>query len=53
VELEARYGITEAIYPLPEINLTEPSLVMTPHKDVARATDESARIGNQEEVNSE
>jgi anaerobic dimethyl sulfoxide reductase subunit B (iron-sulfur subunit) len=56
-ELEARYGPIEAIYPLPETDLTEPALVVTPHKDAARATADgyypagSARIGNREEVN--
>jgi anaerobic dimethyl sulfoxide reductase subunit B (iron-sulfur subunit) len=41
----------EAVYPLPEADLTEPALVLTPHKDALRAAGESARVGNWEEVN--
>jgi len=49
-ELEARYGSVEPIYPLPETELAEPALVITPHKDAARAADASARVANWEEV---
>ena len=49
-ELQARHGDTRAVYPLPEPELTEPSLVMTPHQDAARAAHGSARVGNWEEV---
>jgi len=56
-ELEARYesgrGGAEAIYPLPEAHLTQPALVLTPHQDAARASDESAHVGNWEEVEAE
>lgn len=52
-ELQARYGAIDVVYPLPEADLTEPSLVVTPHRDAARATTESACIGNREEVNAQ
>jgi anaerobic dimethyl sulfoxide reductase subunit B (iron-sulfur subunit) len=50
VELEARYGNTNAVYPLPEAELTEPAWVLTPHQDAARAAPGSARVGNWEEI---
>ena len=50
-ELEAEYGPLEAIYPLPANELTEPALVLTPHRDAAQPADESVRVGNWEEVN--
>ena len=49
-ELEDRYGSLDAVYPLPEPDLTEPALVITPHQDAARAGHGSARVGNWEEV---
>jgi len=49
-ELEARYGDLHTVYPLPKAELTQPSLVMTPHQDAARAAHESARVGNWEEI---
>jgi anaerobic dimethyl sulfoxide reductase subunit B (iron-sulfur subunit) len=49
-ELEARYGTVGVMYPLPEFDLTQPALVLTPHQDAARAAHESAQIGNWEEV---
>ena len=50
-ELEARYGTTRVVYPLPEADLTEPSLVLTLHQDAARAKSEIAVMANREEVN--
>ena len=52
-DLEARYGTVNVVYPLPQADLTEPALVITPHKDTARATSEPAQIGNREEVNAQ
>ena len=62
-ELEARYGVhpepsrrdhpelsRRSIYPLPDAQLTQPALLVTAHKDADRATDESARVANWEEV---
>jgi anaerobic dimethyl sulfoxide reductase subunit B (iron-sulfur subunit) len=50
-ELEARYGHVEAIYPLPEEHLTEPALVMTPHRAAIREA--PVCVGNWEEVGAE
>ncbi len=49
-ELQAKYGSVSDIYPLPESTLTEPALVITPHKDAARARSEPAHVDNTEEV---
>lgn len=49
-ELEARYGTASPIYPLPEVCLTRPALIVTPHKDTSRAAHSSAQVGNWEEV---
>jgi len=49
-ELEASHGATPAIFPLPDKKLTEPSLVITPHADAHRATDQNADVANREEV---
>lgn len=32
-ELRAKYGDVQAIAPLPDTSITEPSFVMTPHKN--------------------
>ncbi len=52
-ELEAKYGPAETVYPLPEVGLTGPAMVVTPHADASRTTSEPARIGNREEVSGE
>jgi anaerobic dimethyl sulfoxide reductase subunit B (iron-sulfur subunit) len=49
-ELEAQYGEGYAVYPLPAPELTDPSLVLTPHQDAARAAYEAASVANWEEV---
>jgi anaerobic dimethyl sulfoxide reductase subunit B (iron-sulfur subunit) len=49
-ELEARYRAVGVMYPLPEAHLTQPALVLTPHRDASRAAREAAPIGNWEEV---
>ena len=48
-ELEMRYG-TAVIFPLPEALLTEPALVVTPHKNALRMSDKPAVIANREEA---
>jgi anaerobic dimethyl sulfoxide reductase subunit B (iron-sulfur subunit) len=50
-ELEARYGASPAIYPLPAVELTGPALIITPHLDFRRAAIETAQVTNREEVN--
>lgn len=49
-ELQAKYGNTGDIYPLPDPSVTKPNLVVTPHKDAVRARFQPANVGNSEEV---
>ena len=49
----ARAMYHHRIVALPDAELTQPALVMTPHQDAARAAHEPAWIGNREEVNAE
>ncbi len=49
-ELATRHGDLDTVYPLPSPELTEPSLVLTPHRDAPRAARESAAVANWEEV---
>lgn len=49
-ELEAKYGAAAAIFPLPRAVLTEPGLVITPHRHAAPANSKEVHIANQEEV---
>jgi len=49
-EMERKYGRVRAVYPLPREQLTDPCLVLAPHRDAARAGNAAARIGNAEEV---
>jgi len=48
--LEARYGKISNLYPLPDAGLTDPALVITPHKEAVRAQNEPAKVANREEV---
>ena len=49
-ELRSLPGTVHEVFPLPDSNLTEPSGVLTPHRDVPRTITEDAHIGNQEEI---
>lgn len=49
-ELRAKYGDVNAIEPLPMGYITEPSLVITPHKDSQFSGDGTGRILDLEEV---
>jgi anaerobic dimethyl sulfoxide reductase subunit B (iron-sulfur subunit) len=49
-ELRANHGDLIEVYPLPKRPLTNPSSVLTPHRDCARADDGSAHIANREEL---
>jgi anaerobic dimethyl sulfoxide reductase subunit B (iron-sulfur subunit) len=42
--LAARYGSTNGSYPLPESELTEPHLLVAPHKDAGRTQNESSEV---------
>lgn len=49
-ELKDRYGETRHIFPLPPEEMTEPNIVITPHRDSGRASDGKAMVVNREEV---
>jgi anaerobic dimethyl sulfoxide reductase subunit B len=49
-QLRAKYGAVDDIYPLPEPSITEPSIVMTPHRHAVKAESQAAKIGNLEEI---
>ncbi len=49
-ELQAKYGRVNAIEPLPAANITEPALVITPHKDAQFSGEGTGRILDLEEV---
>jgi anaerobic dimethyl sulfoxide reductase subunit B (iron-sulfur subunit) len=49
-ELEQKYGITPAIFPLPDFSLTAPALVITPHADAYRTRQEPASVANRQEI---
>lgn len=50
-ELRARHGLGADIHPLPAAVMTEPSLVIQPHRDAARAAEKPGLfVKNREEV---
>jgi anaerobic dimethyl sulfoxide reductase subunit B (iron-sulfur subunit) len=49
-KLKKKYPGTQNIYPLPAPNLTEPAIVIQPHKDSAKASKANASVANWEEV---
>ncbi|WP_119070412.1 DMSO/selenate family reductase complex B subunit [Aggregatilinea lenta] len=49
-ELQAKYGLVDNIYPMPDPSLTKPAIVITPHADAALAGAEGVSIGNVEEI---
>jgi anaerobic dimethyl sulfoxide reductase subunit B len=49
-ELRAEHGSQDDIYPLPASDLTNPALVITPHRDALHGREHAARIGNWEEI---
>lgn len=49
-ELRARYGDTAAVEPLPQADLTRPSLVITPHRHAQFSGEGTGRILDLEEV---
>jgi anaerobic dimethyl sulfoxide reductase subunit B (iron-sulfur subunit) len=48
--LKKKYSGTDHVHPLPDPALTEPAVVITPHRDADRARKEKAKIVNREEV---
>jgi anaerobic dimethyl sulfoxide reductase subunit B (iron-sulfur subunit) len=49
-ELKRKYAGTDSVHPLPDPTLTEPAIVIKPHRDAKRAKRENAGISNKEEV---
>jgi anaerobic dimethyl sulfoxide reductase subunit B (iron-sulfur subunit) len=49
-ELKAKYGGVDEIAPLPEASITQPSLVITPHKHAAPVGSRNGELANPEEV---
>jgi anaerobic dimethyl sulfoxide reductase subunit B (iron-sulfur subunit) len=49
-ELKAQFGDVNDLYPLPDPNLTQPALVLTPHPEAIRGHDSGAIIANEEEI---
>jgi anaerobic dimethyl sulfoxide reductase subunit B (iron-sulfur subunit) len=45
-----KYSGTDSVHPLPDPTLTEPALVITPHKDAKGAKEKNAKIANREEI---
>lgn len=52
-DLSDKYGNTANIYPLPNSEITEPSIVITPHKDAAKAKQLNPEVANMEEIRHE
>jgi anaerobic dimethyl sulfoxide reductase subunit B len=48
--LEAAHGRGPAVFPLPDPALTDPGLVVIPHRDAKRARARTAAVANAEEV---
>jgi anaerobic dimethyl sulfoxide reductase subunit B (iron-sulfur subunit) len=49
-DLKKKYGGTRVVFPLPEPSVTEPALLIKPHKDAGRATKDTAEVANWEEI---
>jgi anaerobic dimethyl sulfoxide reductase subunit B (iron-sulfur subunit) len=49
-ELQAKYGTTNAVEPLPDPSITTPSLVINPHKDAEVTGAGTGKLANPEEI---
>lgn len=49
-ELEAKYGPLSQVYPLPDADITRPSIVITAHKDAMLANKNNSYVNGQGEV---
>jgi anaerobic dimethyl sulfoxide reductase subunit B (iron-sulfur subunit) len=49
-ELMEKYGKVRGVYPLPGADITEPGLVLTPHRDARLPGSQELAIGNKEEL---
>jgi anaerobic dimethyl sulfoxide reductase subunit B (iron-sulfur subunit) len=48
--LRAKRGGTAAVFPLPDPGRTRPALLIKPHRDAARASQDTAEVANWEEI---
>jgi len=49
-ELIEKYGAVRSVFPLPDESVTEPALVLTPHKDARQPGSPEGVIANKEEL---
>ena len=49
-ELLERYGSLRDVWPLPSPGITDPSVIITPHRDSSGADNVTAKVTNREEV---
>lgn len=49
-ELKSKYSHDAHIYPMPKSEITDPSILVKPHRDAQRAANENPEISNIEEV---
>lgn len=49
-ELRAKYGDVAALEPLPPAELTEPALVLTPHRNAVAVGSNAGKLANPEEI---
>lgn len=49
-ELRAKFGNVAEVEPLPEASITQPSLVLTPHRNSAALGSNAGRLANPEEI---
>ena len=49
-DLEQKYEGTRQVFPLPETRVTEPSLIIRPHRDAGLAESNTAEVANRDEV---
>jgi len=49
-EMKKKYGDVNEIYPLPKSSLTNPAVIINPHREAIDSDDRQAKIINEEEV---
>jgi len=49
-EMNTKYGTIAQVFPLPDPEITGPGIIITPHKDAAKANPETAEVNVREEI---
>lgn len=49
-EMSRKYGGGKRLYPLPEPDLFEPGIIIKPHRDAGRATNEKVKVAAKKEI---